>query len=198
MFHNISEEMLARMRELEAVDQRDRADGTPHERRLRQVVPETAQLIALLAAAAPDGAVLEIGTSGGYSGMWLSLACRERGRKLITFEILPEKAKLARDTFRIANVEALVEVVEGDARSFLDRYPQIGFAFFDAEKEVYQDAYEQIVPRLVPGGIIAADNATSHALELEGFLARARHDPRVDALLLTVGKGVLVCRKVGA
>jgi hypothetical protein len=84
------------MRELEALDSRDRTDGTPRLARLRQIPRETGRFIALLAAAAPAGRYLEIGTSAGYSTLWLALACRLVGRRLTTFEVLTEKVALAR------------------------------------------------------------------------------------------------------
>lgn len=67
MFNEIPEKILSRMRELEEIDRRDRGDGTPRLQRLRQIPPETGRFIAVLAAAAPDGDCIEIGTSAGYS-----------------------------------------------------------------------------------------------------------------------------------
>ena len=66
----------------------------------------------------------------------------------------------------------------------------------DAEKEVYSDCYELIVPRLVKGGLLVADNATSHGEALAPMLQHALNDERVDALIVPIGKGELVCRKV--
>ena len=79
------------MRELEDQDALDRQDGTPHLQRLRQIPPVTGKFLALLCASAPKGGVLEVGTSAGYSSMWLSLVCKERGDHLTTFEVLEEK-----------------------------------------------------------------------------------------------------------
>ena len=67
MFHDIPETVLSRMRELEQIDLRDRTDGTPRIKRLRQISPEVGRFIAFLAAAAPDGRCIEIGTSAGHS-----------------------------------------------------------------------------------------------------------------------------------
>ena len=75
MFHGIPEPVINQMRRLEALDAADRQDGTPRLRRLRQVSPETGRFLAMLLAAAPGGQVLEIGTSAGYSALWLALAC---------------------------------------------------------------------------------------------------------------------------
>ena len=195
MFESIPAAMAKRMRELEAIDERDRTDSTPRMERLRQVPPETGRFIALMAALAPAGGCVEIGTSAGYSTMWLALACREVGRTLTTFEVLPEKIALARATFAQAGVGDVVTLVHGDAREHLGAMDGIGFCFLDAEKEVYLDCYELLVPRMVAGGLIVADNAIDHAEALAPFLARALSDPRVDAMVASVGKGELLARK---
>lgn len=184
------------MQYLEQRDAQDRQDGTPHAQRLRQVPPETGKFLALLAASAPQGTYLEIGTSGGYSTLWLALACKTLGRSITTFEVLPEKAALARETFRLAKVDSIVTLVEGDARDYLPQYEQIAFCFLDAEKAIYGECYEIVIPRLVKGGLLVADNAINHQEALKPMLDRALADERVDALIVPIGKGVLVCRKV--
>jgi caffeoyl-CoA O-methyltransferase len=196
MFHPIPEAIQRQMRRLEQMDAQDRLNGTPRLLRLRQIPPETGKFLALLAASAPAGKIIEIGTSAGYSTLWLSLACRSNGRKITTLEILEEKARLARQTFKAAGVEALVELVVGDGRKYLLNQREIAFCFLDAEKEVYGECYETVVPRLVKGGWLVADNALSHRDELQPLLERALNDPRVDALVLPLGNGLLVCRKV--
>ena len=195
MFHDIPEAIEERMRYLMSLDEKDRLDGTPDVRRLRQIPPETGRFIALLATTAPEGAYLEIGTSGGYSTLWLALACEEVGKKLVTFEVLEEKARLARETFKAAGIEEVVELVVGNAREYLHKYKDISFCFLDADKDVYYDCYEKIVPNLVKGGLLVADNAISHKEQLQSMLDRALNDERVDALVVPIGSGVLVCRK---
>jgi predicted O-methyltransferase YrrM len=195
IFSDIPKPVLDRMNALEERDARDRKDGTPQLKRLRQISAEAGAFLAILAASAPRGAVLEIGTSGGYSGLWLSLACKQRGDKLITFELLHDKAELARETFAKAQVEDWVELVNGDARSHLKEREEIAFCFLDIEKEMYLEVYKEIAPRLVNGGILVADNAISHKNELSDFIEHARSDYQVDAVVLPVGKGLLVCTK---
>lgn len=195
MFHDIPQNVLDRMAYLETRDRRDREDGTSKAQRLRQIPAETGKVLAVMAASAPEGALLEIGTSGGYSALWLSLACRVRQDYLTTFELSAEKILLAQETFRAAGVADLIRLVEGDARLLLKDYPEIAFCFLDAEKEIYTECYELVVPRLKTGGIFLADNVISHQDQLEVFLNRAVSDPRVDAVTTPVGKGLLVCRK---
>ncbi len=196
MFHSIPSTVLDRMHALEAIDAQDRHDGTPHFKRLRQIPPETGQFLALLAASAPAGMWVEVGTSAGYSTLWLALAARAVGARITTFDLNPEKIVLARETFKLAGVEDVITLVEGDARQYLSTQQQIAFAFLDAEKDVYADCYAAIVPNLVSGGLLIADNAISHQEPLQPFLDHVFADPRVDALIVPIGTGDLVCRKI--
>jgi predicted O-methyltransferase YrrM len=195
MFVDLNARTVEVMRELEARDERDRDDGTPHLERLRQITPDTGRFIALWAASAPPGAVIEIGTSAGYSALWLAQACRLNDRSLSTFEILPEKARLARATFERTNVTDVVHLVEADFLDHADEFDDIGFCFLDAEKDVYEACYDVVVPKMVPGGILIADNATSHRDDLQSLIDRVLADDRVDAMVATVGKGELLCRR---
>jgi caffeoyl-CoA O-methyltransferase len=195
MFNNVPEAMLARMHELERIDSRDRVDGTPRMKRLRQIPPEVGRFIALLAASAPAGRYIEIGTSAGYSTLWLALACRSAGRKLTTYEILEDKAGLARQTLDAAGVNDVVELVHGDALDHLPNCRDIAFCFLDAEKEIYARCYELTVPLMVQGGLLVADNAINHKATLRPMLDQALQDDRVDALIVPIGNGELICRK---
>jgi len=196
MFHDIPAEIGEQMKRLEAADARDRADGTPRFERLRQITPETGRFIALLAASAPKGDIVEIGTSAGYSALWLALAARYRQSRIITFETLEKKTALARETFAAAGVDDIVELRHADAREQLAGLGEIAFCFLDAEKEHYADCYELVVPHLLSGGWLVADNVISHAEQLQPFVDHAMNDPRVDSLVVPVGRGELICRKL--
>jgi caffeoyl-CoA O-methyltransferase len=195
MFHDIEELIKIRMQYLEGLDQKDRIDGTPRMERLRQIPSETGKFISILAASAPDGELLEIGTSAGYSALWIALACRLQGKKLTTFEILKDKARLARETFELTNTKDTIELIEGDALKYIHNYKNISFCFLDAEKEIYDECYDLLVPNMIKGGILVADNAINHYETLKPMLEKALADKRVDALIIPIGKGELVCRK---
>lgn len=196
MFHSIPPAMLERMKYLETRDAQDRGNGTPRIQRLRQIPPETGKFLALLLANSPAGDIIEVGTSAGYSTLWLSLAAQATGRRVTTFEVLPKKVELARETFRVAGVEHVVDLIAGDVRKHIGKFDQIAFFFLDAEKEIYGEIYEMVIPRLVKGGLLVADNAINHREALQSMLERALNDEHVDALIVPIGKGELVCRKV--
>ena len=162
---------------------------------MRQIPPETGKFLALWLANGPAGSVVEVGASAGYSTLWLALACRANGRTVTTFEVLEEKVKLARATFTAAGVEDVVTLVQGDARQHLPAYEDIAFCFLDAEKEVYGDCYNLVVPNMVPGGLLVADNAINHRQTLQPMIDHALADERVDAMVAPVGKGLLLARK---
>ena len=196
MLHNIPELVKKRMKYLERLDAEDRVDGTSRMQRLRQIPPETGKFLSILAACAPRGEFLEIGTSAGYSTMWIALACMERGNKIKTFEILKEKIKLAKETFREIKIQKNVEIVEGDARDYLEEEKNVSFCFLDAEKEVYEDCYDLIIPNMVKGGLLVADNAINLYDVLKPMIDKALSDERIDALVVPIGKGELLCRKI--
>lgn len=196
MLHTIPELVKKRMKYLEKIDAEDRVDGTPRMQRLRQIPPETGKFLSILAAGAPNGDFLEIGTSGGYSTMWITLACIEKGIKIKTFEILKEKIDLAKETFRESNMANYIELVKGDARDFLKKEKNISFCFLDAEKEIYEECYDLIIPNMVKGGLFVADNAINHYETLKPIIDKALSDERVDALVIPIGKGELLCRKI--
>jgi caffeoyl-CoA O-methyltransferase len=195
MFNDMPPAVTKRMKELEEMDSRDRADGTTRLKRLRQIGPEVGKFIAILAASSPGGKWIEIGTSAGYSTLWLAMAARACGRKITTFEILPEKAELARKTFADSGVNDVVELVEGDALNYLPTLNDVAFCFLDAEKEIYQRCYETVMPQMVKGGILVADNAINFEALLRPMLDEALSDARVDGLIVPIGHGELVCRR---
>jgi predicted O-methyltransferase YrrM len=195
VFHDIPERMRVRMADLEERGARDRADGTPRLERLREVPREVGKFLAVLAAAAPAGDWIEIGTSAGYSTLWLALAAREAGRRVTTFEILEWKAELARETFAVAGVEDVVEVVHADVRTGLVGRGGISFCFLDSEKEDYLELYELVVPKLVAGGLLVADNVVDFRDVVRPMLDRAAGDRRVDTVVVPFLTGQLLCRR---
>jgi caffeoyl-CoA O-methyltransferase len=195
VFHDVPPAILARMAQLEEMDARDRLDGTARLKRLRQVPAGVGRFVALLAATTPPGRWIEIGTSAGYSTLWFALACRELGRRITTFEVLEAKATLARETFALAGVGDVVELVEGDVRDHLTSLDDLAFCFLDSEKEDYGELYDAVVPLLVQGGLLVADNAVGFEAVLGPMLARALADERVDAAIVPWATGELICRK---
>jgi predicted O-methyltransferase YrrM len=187
--------MHERMKYLEDIDNRDRTDGTEKPNRLRQIPRETGKFIALLAANCPEGEFIEIGTSAGYSSLWISLALRNRKERLKTYEILPEKVSLAKETFAVSGVSDGIELIEGD---FLQKHKgivKIAFCFLDCEKNLYEKCFDIVSEKLVSGGLLIADNAISHFESLRVMIFKAENDKRFDCLTVPIGEGEFICRR---
>lgn len=176
------------MRALEEQTERDQPS-------LRSVAVDVGRLLSLLAMSAPEGAFLELGSSGGYSSLWLSLAARAKGVKLTTVDLDEKKVALARGNVARAGAGDVVQVFHGDALDYATRFENLALCFSDIEPpENNAKVYELVVPRLVPGGWLVVDNVTSPRVQ-SALIERARTDPRVDSVLLPFPKGDLVCRK---
>lgn len=191
------EERLARMLErLESEDRADRSDGTPRSRRLRAVTPEVGRFLNLLAKVMSTRRILEIGTSGGYSTLWLAEAVSETGGTVTTLELDPAKIERSRRTFAGAGVERLVTIVPGDARETVRTLtPGFDLVFLDVEKELYLELLNPLVSSLRPGGVLVADNLLSHADDLAAFREAAEAHPELECVLVPIPRGELLCRK---
>lgn len=198
MFHDIPATILERMNYLENRDREEMSGQIKikHFDKLRQIPPETGRFISLLAASSPNGQWIEIGTSAGYSTLWLALACMHLKTKIITFELDPEKITLAKNTFALAQVEQYVELVSGNVFESLPNYKDLSLCFLDTEKELYLDCYDMVIPNMVSGGILLADNVISHQSDLQSLVDRALGDIRVDSLVVPIGQGILLCKKL--
>jgi predicted O-methyltransferase YrrM len=181
------------MRELEARDAAERSNGTPQAARLRAVAPEVGQFLLTMAVAAHAVTIVEIGTSGGYSTLWLALAAQKTGGRVTTFDVDPAKVALARHTFADAAMEPFVDLREGDGGEGLTHFEGIAdLVFIDCEKGDYTRILGPAIQALRQGGLLVADNLISHAGALEEFRSRALADPRISGLVIPIGGGELV------
>jgi caffeoyl-CoA O-methyltransferase len=181
------------MARLEARDAYERERGVARSERLRQISPEVGRFLHTLVLAAKPRAILEIGTSGGYSTIWLATAARVINGHVTTLEIDPLKAGLAEENLRGAGLASAVNVRLGDAFAYLrDLDTRVDFAFLDAEKEDYIDFYELMVPLMNPGAVLVADNLISHEFDLGEFRERALSDERLSAVIVPIGRGELL------
>jgi predicted O-methyltransferase YrrM len=196
MIDGRAREVLARM---EQQDAGERERNVARALRLRQIMPDVGRLLHTLVLAARPRGIIEIGTSGGYSTIWLATAARAVGAGVTTLEIDPVKVRLANANLYAAGVDDVATVTEGDAFAYLrTRAEPIDFVFLDAEKEDYLAFFELIVPLLPPGGVLVADNLLSHAEGLAPFRDRALAHPELSALVVPVGRGELLAVKLGA
>jgi predicted O-methyltransferase YrrM len=162
--------------------------------RWRNVEPETAELLGVLVRAERAGRVLEIGTSNGYSTIWLADAAEATGGKVLTVEVEPARTALAREHVARAGLEDRVDFRTEDAAQTLPALPDQAFelTFLDAERPHYAGYWPDLRRTLAPGGLLAVDNAISHAGELVDFRAVVDADADVTQALVPVGAGLLL------
>jgi len=140
---------------------------------------ESGRLLRLLAESTGAKNVVEIGTSTGYSGLWLCLGLQNTGGRLTTFEIDPTRAAQARKHFVQAGVDGRVTVVVGDAHETVKRLKDpIDALFLDADKEGYKSYLQALLPLVRPGGLIMADNVGM----AQDFVQAVTTDPQLDTV----------------
>ena len=181
---------------LERQDALERQRDLPRGERLRQVTPDVGRFLHTLVLATRPRLILEIGTSGGYSTIWLATAAASVAAKLTTLEVDPAKVRKAASNLREAGLDGVATIAQADAFDYLgDRREPVDFIFLDAEKEDYLRFLELIVPLLPAGGLLVADNLISDAEELAPF-RRAESDPRLSAVVVPIGRGELLAAKI--
>jgi len=177
------------------------ADGRAHDAgepdrllRRRNVEPETAELLGLLVRAKRARNVLEIGTSNGYSTIWLGDAVEATGGSVVSLEIDAARTAIAAGHLENVGLGAQVDLRAEDAATALAAFDDGAFdlIFLDAERGAYVGYWPDLVRALAPAGLLAVDNVISHAHELVAFRATVDADDRVVQALVPIGAGVLL------
>jgi len=165
--------------------------------RFRNVEPETAELLGVLVRAMQAKRVLEIGTSNGYSTIWLADAAQAVGGSVVSLEVEPERTEMARSNLSEADVIGFVELRTEDAGEYLAAAPDDAWdlVFLDAERPAYVGYWPDLMRVLRPNGLLVVDNTLSHANQLVEFSQLVHEDERVTSTLVTVGAGVLLVVK---
>ena len=144
------------------------------------------RLLRILVESTGAKHVVEIGTSNGYAALWICLGLRTTGGKLLTHEIDPQHAAMARANFKRAGVDSLVTVVEGDAHQTMTRLEgPIDLLFIDADKPGYLDYFTKLLPLVRPGGLILADNV-SRPEPSPAFLKAITTNPNLETIFLNM------------
>lgn len=127
---------------------------------------------------------LEIGTSNGYSALWLGLAFKETGGRLITLEIEPQRAREARENFKHAGLDHIIDTRVNDAlREIPVLEGKFDFVFIDAWKPDYSKYLELILPKMKSGGVITAHNVSSQGSSMRDFLDEIQQNPRLTTTI---------------
>ncbi|MCS0581113.1 O-methyltransferase [Massilia pinisoli] len=177
----------------------DAHDGDPANAatRMLNITPDTGEFLAVLVKATGARRILEIGTSNGYSTLWLADAAAPVDGAVTTIELAHDKIEMARANFARAGLDTRITLLEGDAGAMLDSLFDASFdlLFLDSKRSAYLDWWPDIRRVLRPGGLLVVDNATSHAQEMAAFTAAVRADAGFTTSLVPVGKGEFLAVK---
>lgn len=159
----------------------------------------TAEFLYNLIKASKSKNVIEVGTSNGYSGIWLGKAVKETGGKVTTIEFWEKRFSIARENFNKCGVGDVIEIVQGSACDVLRDLPEnfkIDFAFVDANKKEYIDYFNLIHPHLNVGGYITCDNVLSHEEKCKPFIDAINNHPDYENVVLNLPAGLSLGRKL--
>ena len=175
---------------LKAIDDIVRQQG-----RRMNVPPADGRLLRTLVESLDAKRVVEIGTSNGISAIWMAIALRKTGGHLITHEIDPDTAAVARENFGTAGVAELITVVEGNAHETVTKLEgPIDLVFIDADKEGYLDYFEKLLPLVRPGGMLCAHNMNVRQAD-PAFVKAITSNPDVETLFYMQGGGMSISMK---
>ena len=171
---------------------------TDRPRRMLNITRDTGEFLSVLVRATNARRLLEIGTSNGYSTLWLALAAKAVDGRVTTVERSDFKLALAAKNFERSGLAALITQVHGEAGALLESGGEASFdlIFLDSERSEYPGWWPKIKRVLRKGGLLVVDNATSHAAELAPFAAVVAADPDFTTCTVPVGNGEFMATRV--
>lgn len=141
--------------------------------------------------------VLELGTSNGYSGLWIADALKQTNGHLTTIEFWEKRQSIARENFKKCGLSDLITCKIGSACDVIQQEisEKFDLVFIDANKGEYIKYFEAIHPLLKDGGVILADNITSHAKKVEPFVNAISNNNEYQVQILDLPDGLLMAYK---
>ncbi|BDX01502.1 MAG: O-methyltransferase [Marinomonas sp.] len=167
-----------------------------HDQRMRAVGPDTGQLLNLLVKSLKAPNILEIGTSFGYSGIWLAEAAKATGGRVTTLEMHQYKSDYAKQKATEAGLADYIDFQIGDAVELIQQYEgKFDFILLDLWKDMYVPCLDVFYPKLNPGAIVVADNMIRPGnQEVKDYGLAVRAKAHMSGVLLPVGTGLEISR----
>jgi predicted O-methyltransferase YrrM len=193
----MDEKLTALLKELESFGAENDARVTDYKVKMLNITPETGAFLALLVRAIKARRVLEIGTSNGYSTLWLAYAVQQLGGQVVTVDRLTSKVDLARRNFERAGLSSSITPHLSEAGRFFEEQSNSSydFIFLDSDRGEYVGWWPSLRRILAAGGLLVVDNAVSHESELRAFVELVHSTNGYMTSLVPVGKGELVILK---
>jgi predicted O-methyltransferase YrrM len=188
---NVGDPLQTLKAELERFGEANDAATNERPRRMLNITRDTGEFLAVLVHATAARRVLEIGTSNGYSTLWLADAARGIGGSVTTVEFAEFKIELASANFARSGLSPFITLVHDDAGRLLQRSDPSTYdlIFLDSERPEYPGWWPHLRRVLRPGGLLIVDNATSHVEQMAPFVALVTADPEFATCLIPVGNG---------
>lgn len=162
-------------------------------KKMLNLEPETAQFLHILIRSSHRTRLLEIGTSNGYSTIWLAWAMSLVGGHMISIDRDAAKHTQADENLRFTGLRDLVELKRGDATEIVANLAgPFDCVFFDADRYSAPAQLSLLMPKLTPDVFLFADNVLSHPTEIAGYLKALESLPQFDRLILPIGKGLSI------
>ena len=193
----MSDSLETLKRELEQFGAENDAATDERPRRMLNITRDTGEFLSVLVRATLAMRILEIGTSNGYSTLWLADAARAIGGTVTTIESADYKARLAAATFARSGLAPFITLVHDDAGRYMQRGDAGAYdlIFLDAERSEYAGWWPHLRRLLRSGGLLVVDNATSHADQMASFVALVNADAAFTTCLVPVGNGEFLAVK---
>jgi predicted O-methyltransferase YrrM len=197
---NVGEPLDTLKAELERFGKANDAATNDRSRRMLNITRDTGELLAVLVRATAARRVLEIGTSNGYSTLWLAEAAGEIGGSVTTVEFAEYKIGLASANFARSGLSPFITLVQDDAGRLLQRTDQSAYdlIFLDSDRAGYLGWWPHLRRVLRPGGLLIVDNATSHVEQMAPFVVLVTTDPDFATCLVPVGNGEFLAVKASS
>ncbi|MGY3896588.1 O-methyltransferase [Aeromonas enterica] len=178
-------------RELEQFGEYNDSQQQTRGSKMLNITRDTGELLAVLVQTRGADAVLEIGTSNGYSTLWLAEAVRRLDGRVTTIEQDEGKRVMAAANFQRAGLGPWITQLAGEAGALLAELPTEGYqlVFLDSDRQHYRAWWPQIRRLLAPRGLLVVDNAISHRGEMAEWMSEVQRDPAFQSTLVPVGKG---------
>lgn len=183
---------------LEETGSQHDAQEQEHSKKMLNLEPETVQLVSILVRSSRRRHVLEIGTSNGYSTIWLAWATMPARGRIVSIDRSPWKQELAGANLRQAGLREQVELLSGDATGLVKELAgPFDCVFFDADRRSAPAQLQALLPKLAPDVLLLADNVFSHPSEIADYLAAVQRLPNFDHIAVPVGKGLSIAFRSG-
>jgi predicted O-methyltransferase YrrM len=187
----MTDSLLKLLAELERFGEENDSTISDRPRRMLNITPETGEFLSVLIRSINARRVLEIGTSNGYSTIWLADAAQAITGNVRTVELSEFKISLAAENFRRSGLSSVITQVHDDASGMLAGTESEAFdlIFLDSERTEYPRWWPDIKRVLRRGGLLVVDNAISHPDQMAPFIELVKADPDFTSCLVPVGNG---------